>query len=166
MLSGGPLCSNLIHDFQSGLFLILIASETGDVPKHQEEAGCTSDFQKWWHAKAYFHCQKLKHSLKDMWMWLSLLCCRRSASSTWRLPSRGSVVMIPPSHISLNPSTSQTSGSALTQSRGWLTTDATPGTENVCFFFFFNIWFNSFIQLFMYNHKSTQQPNTSRIYIT
>lgn len=138
MLSGGPLCSNFIHDFQSGLFLIFSVSETGDVPKHQQGTGCMSDTQKWWNGKAYWDCQNI---LEDTWTcggWLWLLCCRRSASSTWRLPSWGSVVTIPPSHISLNPSTSQTSGSASRQSRGWLTTKATPGTGNIFFLFFFS----------------------------
>lgn len=41
MLSGGPLCSNMMQDFQSGLFLMFIVSETG------EEAESLSDLPKW-----------------------------------------------------------------------------------------------------------------------
>lgn len=55
-------------------------------------------------------------------MYIFPLLCRRSVSSTWRRPSLGSVVMIPPSLTSLSLFTSQTSGSALTPSKGWSTT--------------------------------------------
>lgn len=154
-MPGGKRHSTLTRDFQSELFLIVIVSETGDVPKHQDVAGWLSDLQKWWNDKACLDCQKTHR--RTRWRWLSVVCCRRSASSTWRLPSWGSVVTIPPSHISLNPSTSQTSGSALTRSREWSTTEATPGTGEKK---------KDFIWLFMFNLKpfkylnNTQQSDT------
>lgn len=55
-------------------------------------------------------------------IYLFPLLCRRSVSSTWRRPSRGSAVMTPHSLTSLSLFTSQTSGSALTPSKGWSTT--------------------------------------------
>lgn len=63
-----------------------------------------------------------------------LLFCRRSVSLTWRLPSWGSVVMIPPSLTSLNPFTSQTSGSALRRSKGWSTTENLSGRKHLTAF--------------------------------